>query len=72
MTDLLTERQAAERLNCTVSGLRYWRNAGIGPNFVKMGRLVRYDANALAEFVQQNMRISSAEATVGEALRHAR
>jgi DNA-binding transcriptional MerR regulator len=68
--DLLTERQAAERLNCSVAALRYWRSSGTGPNFVRLGRLVRYSANMLEEFIQQNLRISSSEATATEVMRH--
>lgn len=70
MTDLLTERQAAERIAIPVSTLRYWRSTGEGPNFVKIGKYVRYDANTLTEFVQRNLHVSNAAATVEEAMRH--
>lgn len=69
---LLTESQTAERLNRTTSALRYWRSTGTGPNFVRLGRAVRYDADALEQFIQQGLRVSNAEATVERAMRHVR
>jgi len=69
---LLTESQTAERIAIPVSTLRYWRSTGEGPNFVKIGKYVRYDPSTLERFIQQNVRVSNAEATVTEAMRHAR
>ena len=37
----LTERQAAERLNVSVSTLRYWRNCGDGREYYKLGTTKR-------------------------------
>jgi DNA-binding transcriptional MerR regulator len=66
MTNLLTERQAAERIAIPVSTLRYWRSAGEGPNFFKFGKYVRYSEGALEEYLQRALRVSSARATVEE------
>ncbi len=46
--------------------LRYWRASGDGPNYVKLGRLVRYDAVALEKFILRNLRVSKARATMEE------
>jgi integrase len=49
MTDiqLPDEQEVSRRLSVSVNTLRYWRASGDGPNYVKLGRLVRYDAVAL-------------------------
>ena len=39
---LLTDIQAAERLNVSVMTLRKWRLFRRGPNFLKLGSRVRY------------------------------
>lgn len=53
MTDrLLTPAQASEILGFSVSALNQWRMAGKGPEYVKIGRAVRYTESALREFVE--------------------
>lgn len=42
--ELFTEPETARRLGVSVSGLRKWRREGTGPQFIRMGRLVRYSA----------------------------
>ncbi len=56
MTDiqLLDEQEVSRRLSVSVNTLRYWRVSGDGPNYVKLGRLVRYDAAALENFIGRN------------------
>jgi hypothetical protein len=68
MTDiqLLDEQEVSRRLSVSVNTLRYWRACGDGPNYVKLGRLVRYDAVALEKFILRNMRVSKARATMEE------
>jgi hypothetical protein len=39
---------------------------GRWPNYVKLGRLVRYDAAALENFIGRNLRVSKARATTEE------
>jgi len=63
---LLDEREVSKRLSVSVNTLRYWRLSGDGPNWVKLGRLVRYDAAALENFVGRNLRVSKARATAEE------
>ena len=68
MTDiqLLDEQEVSRRLSVSVNTLRYWRACGDGPNYVKLGRLVRYDAVALEKFILRNLRVSKARATMEE------
>src|SRR6266478_5781504 len=63
---LLDEQEVSKRLSVSVNTLRYWRACGDGPNYVKLGRLVRYDAGALENFVLRNLRVSKARATMEE------
>ena len=67
MTDiqLLDEQEVSRRLRVSVNTLRYWRLSGDGPNWVKLGRLVRYDA-AAQSFVGRNLRVSKARANTEE------
>jgi predicted DNA-binding transcriptional regulator AlpA len=68
MTDiqLLDEQEVSRHLSVSVNTLRYWRVSGDGPNYVKLGRLVRYDAVALEKFILRNLRVSKARATMEE------
>ena len=63
---LLDEQEVSRRLSVSVNTLRYWRACGDGPNYVKLGRLVRYDAGALEKFILRNLRVSKARATMEE------
>lgn len=63
---LLNEREVSRRLSVSVNTLRYWRACGDGPNYVKLGRLVRYDAGALEKFILRNLRVSKTRATSEE------
>ena len=53
---LLTENQASEILNCTTAALRRWRREKRGPDFIKIGRLVRYRESDLNDFIDTNTR----------------
>ncbi len=63
---LLDEREVSKRLSVSINTLRYWRLSGDGPSWVKLGRLVRYDAAALESFVGRNLRVSKARAITEE------
>ncbi len=61
-TIALTEFQTAQLLSISVSGLRKWRRKGCGPQFVRLGRLIRYrvvdielwlDGHAVARSMEQ-------------------
>ncbi|NWG14074.1 MAG: helix-turn-helix domain-containing protein [Acidobacteria bacterium] len=50
---LLTEKEAAERLRCTVAAMRRWRRERRGPRFARLGRLIRYSEADLSRFVDE-------------------
>jgi hypothetical protein len=66
LPELLTETQVSERYNVKLSTLRYWRQCGAGPDYIKMEKLVRYDVAALRSYFQRNLRVSKARATSEE------
>jgi excisionase family DNA binding protein len=51
----LTEREAAAELGISFRTLQQWRVRGIGPAFLKLGRAVRYDAEALEAWLAQQV-----------------
>jgi predicted DNA-binding transcriptional regulator AlpA len=51
----ITEHEAAAILGLSVATLRAWRQRGIGPRFVKLGRrAVRYLPSEIQRFVVSN------------------
>ncbi len=48
---LLKPQQAAARLNISPGTLAIWRTQGKGPMFLKLGGAVRYDPDALTEYL---------------------
>ncbi|MGH9491476.1 MAG: helix-turn-helix transcriptional regulator [Terriglobales bacterium] len=50
--DLLTPSEVAKLLRLPVATLAQWRYRGQGPPFLRLGRVVRYDAADVAKFVQ--------------------
>lgn len=61
--DLLTEKQAAARLNVQPKTLQNWRWRGEGPQFVKLagGKLVRYRVRDLEAFIDAGLRRSTSD-----------
>ena len=49
---LLNERVAAQLIGCSVALMRKWRRLGQGPNYVKIGRLVRYRQADIDAFLE--------------------
>jgi hypothetical protein len=66
LPELLTETQVSIILNVSINTLRYWRHCGDGPNYIKMGRLVRYHTGELESYVQRKTCVSKARATAEE------
>lgn len=52
--ELLTQEEAAAFLHKSLRVLRYWRTAGVGPAFVKLGKTVLYDRQELIAYVRSN------------------
>lgn len=57
---VLNTRQAAAYLGLAVSTLNKWRCHGGGPEFLKLGRAVRYDREDLDAFLAQHRVTSTA------------
>ncbi|MFL6164508.1 MAG: helix-turn-helix transcriptional regulator [Jatrophihabitantaceae bacterium] len=51
MSELLTPLEVGARLKRPIETLRYWRGIGYGPKWIKTGRLVRYPADALEQWI---------------------
>lgn len=61
MTDL-TPQQLAVRLGCSTRLLQKWRTAGVGPHYIKEGRIVRYRLAAVEAWELSRERASTASA----------
>jgi predicted DNA-binding transcriptional regulator AlpA len=61
MDSLIDPKQAAPILGLSVRTLERHRLAGTGPRYVRLGRLVRYRQQDLVDFVDRNLRRSTAE-----------
>jgi excisionase family DNA binding protein len=49
---LYTDRQVAEKLNVSLGTIRRWRLLEQGPKFIRLGSLVRYRDDDLAEWLK--------------------
>jgi hypothetical protein len=49
----LTEAQTAQMVSVSISTLRRWRKARIGP-FFQLGNIIRYCRHALDDFIERN------------------
>lgn len=56
MTQLVTEKKAAEMMAVPAGTLRYWRHqgAGRGPNYVRLGGRIKYDVAEIEAFIDRN------------------
>ena len=61
MDVLFDQKKAAHVLGLSVRTLERHRLAGTGPRYVRLGRLVRYRQQDIADFVERNLRTSTAE-----------
>ncbi len=61
MAELLTERDASQRLGLSVRTLQKWRLQGNGPPFLKLGGAVRYDPEDLEQYVEAARRRSTSD-----------
>ncbi len=57
----LTTQQAAEFLGLRPNTMERWRLVGRGPEFVRLGRAIRYDKQTLEEFAAAGRSRSTAE-----------
>jgi predicted DNA-binding transcriptional regulator AlpA len=49
------ELETAQWLGLSVATLRSWRHRGMGPNFVKFGRAVRYLRHDVEAFIETSL-----------------
>jgi predicted DNA-binding transcriptional regulator AlpA len=61
LSPLLTQREAAAILGISVRSLERMRVTGLGPRFVKAGKAVRYQQEALERWVAAQSRASTSE-----------
>ncbi len=59
--ELVDESAVARQLECEVKTLQAWRCRGFGPEFVKIGRLVRYDPKKVESWVKSRMMTSTSD-----------
>ena len=55
---LLNEREAGRVIGVSGAGMRGWRAKGFGPPFLRIGRLIRYDPDALRKWIQERAEAS--------------
>jgi predicted DNA-binding transcriptional regulator AlpA len=58
---LLNEHQVAASLGLSVKTLRTWRWRGNGPQFLKVGRLVRYRSSDILAWQERQLRTSTSD-----------
>ncbi len=59
---LINEQEAARLLGLRVSTLRRWRWSGLHIPFHKIGSSVRYDPQAIQDFIEAGRRTSTSNA----------
>ena len=62
MDRLLDQNEVAKLLGLSARTLERLRVTGTGPQFIRIGRLVRYRPCDLADYVDRNLRNSTSEA----------
>ena len=59
MKNLLNTNDAAPLAGVKPKTLENWRSMGLGPKFVRVGRLVRYDPDDIRTWREQNKAFST-------------
>ena len=57
----LTEIQLSQRWAITPQTLQYWRKAGKGPKYLKIGRAVRYPLDIVENYEADHLVASTSE-----------
>jgi excisionase family DNA binding protein len=50
----LSEKEAAAALSVSLSTVRRWRRNGSGPEYFKLGGVLRYAKSSLEDFIKQH------------------
>jgi predicted DNA-binding transcriptional regulator AlpA len=61
MDRVLTQNEVAKLYGLSVRTLERHRTAGTGPKFTRIGRLIRYREQDLADYVESNLHTSTSE-----------
>ncbi len=61
MEKLIDEKQVEKFYGLKQSSLQKWRCLGGGPNFIKIGRSVRYRPSDIESFINDHLRISTSD-----------
>ena len=64
IASLLTTKQAAAMLKMSPRTLEHWREIGGGPPFLKVGRAVRYDHQAIGGYLAGRTCQNTSEARI--------
>jgi DNA-binding transcriptional MerR regulator len=56
---LLTTAAVAEMLSVPKGTLRYWRNVGLGPPWIKLEGSIRYAEEEVLRYIERNRRTPS-------------
>jgi hypothetical protein len=64
MKEYLTETELSEMIAVPKSTLRWRRFVGLGPEYMKIGRSVRYPIKAVREFIESNIHTPATLAAV--------
>lgn len=62
---LISTKGLSKRWDIPESTLRYWRCAGLGPAYVKLGGRIKYDLADVERYVRANKRMPSVRAHGG-------
>ena len=52
---LLSEKEAAPELHVKPQTMSAWRNRGVGPEFIRIGKLIFYTPSQLRAYVQSRV-----------------
>lgn len=52
--EMLSTREAAEYLKCSMATLYYWRRKGVGPPYLRLEHLIRYAKKDLDMYIENN------------------
>ena len=63
---LLTTKSLAEMISVPEGTVRYWRNVGLGPPWIKLEGSIRYAEEDVLEYINRNRRTPSVRAYMEE------
>jgi len=61
---LMTSKAVAELLSIPEGTIRYWRNTGIGPAWLKLEGSIRYDLADVLRYIERGRRSPSVRANM--------